>query len=476
MISTRFFKKRVLKNIYTIGLVLLTIFILLSFAKTSNRIADFGTCRAPFESGNWLNDPNDSKLWAPQSCVLKRFEQKDLQKCYKDHQVIFIGDYSIKSKYQNFISRLENKYVNTTKKVDMLNLNAIEAKTLDSIDLKYHYDPFLNGTEITAILKYLKNAKRANTIKGKKSLTDNNIMKKFEERKKYILILGVGDFYLNNTFDSNEILKWKKTIDNIIDIYASTQNSISSPIKLVISPIIPVTRNHLLTAKYDSKYFSTINGMNIYLKKYNKVIFIPLSWANMIHSDINTFGINSGYNFDLESYLMDILHNQNCNKLKDIQQYPFMHYCCSNYPFPSIFAFLLILMLFVFVPTVFMLKKYTVVIFGCVVTYMTLSKKYMLTRIFESFNTELTKNINTNNKNSGGINKNETTEANSSNTRETLLNNFFDQTNNDTSTTNITSVASVSTDILETTIITKNHVLKFSVILILCIIINMLFY
>ncbi|KAF2430937.1 Cas1p-domain-containing protein [Tothia fuscella] len=309
-------------------------------------------CSILLNEGRWL-DALESKpwrrpwqIWQPPGCLLREYHAEDVGHCAGTRQMLFAGD-----------STVRQVFWSVAKKVDLegaTEYSRIAAKHGDiqfthrDIDLRFIWDPFLNGTILANELEiYQDNAASTGSI--------DKLMK---EDPAVMIVIGGGLWYARQ-FEAGAVRQFKETLDKIITFTQRPDGSAwksTAPFsagfegignQVFFLPVEEPIYDRLSPARKLTILPEEIDQMNDYLHTLTPSHGLNIPWVYPVMTSKRKWAYEESGLHVIESIVnrrADILLNMRCNaKLDNVIGAPYERTCCSRYTSGNWFQWFLVL-------------------------------------------------------------------------------------------------------------------------------------
>ncbi|RGB39492.1 10 TM acyl transferase domain found in Cas1p-domain-containing protein [Rhizophagus diaphanus] len=268
-------------------------------------------CNSLLNDGSFL-DSTEHRNWQPSSCMMKKYDTQSATSCLKNRRILFIGDSTIRALFYSLIKKIEPT-INTTSQPKHSDLHF----TFNEITFDFRWDPYLNSNSTDILLG--KSHERSRGLFGKKPS---------------ILVMGSGLWYLRHR-GSGGINGWKKNIDKIFDVIASSPKAYFSIADAIFfAPVEYLVHEKLSPTRAITMSDEDIYKMNEYLKvkqKEKDLLDVPFVFNKIIEEAREETEDGLHYSDEIINIQADILLNYRCNDLLP-KKAPMSNTCCNRYP------------------------------------------------------------------------------------------------------------------------------------------------
>ncbi|KAI8819015.1 10 TM acyl transferase domain found in Cas1p-domain-containing protein [Fimicolochytrium jonesii] len=108
--------------------------------------SDPDTCDTQLADANWVTIPSASRTWHTETCFLQSYTAKPAQQCLHSSRITIIGDSTARQIYHSLSALLKSRSPLEIAQKGDRHSDLTEAAP-GSIDLAFHWDPFLNVTD-----------------------------------------------------------------------------------------------------------------------------------------------------------------------------------------------------------------------------------------------------------------------------------------------------------------------------------------
>jgi len=293
-------------------------------------------CSALLNEGSWLdparswNSQDDFKNWQPPGCMMHEYKAQDIQECFQDRRLIFIGDSTIRQVYWAIASKLDEKKAASEEAV----IADMKSKHMDAefmsrgVKIQFIWDPFLNSSKLEHELRYFKPNPSPDVVDNSAGL---------------ILIGTPGLWYAQNGTE-DYLREFRDSVENIIPFMDHSSNSKSqksnpfpartnAPNLLLLAPVQTPRFQLLDPGKAAVITPNKTDQMNEYLRQVSAHSEVDVAWSYsaMLENGIRQYedSIHVVRNVNLRK--ADVLLNLRCNGVSAKMGYPFNRTCCTSY-------------------------------------------------------------------------------------------------------------------------------------------------
>ncbi|KAA8568343.1 hypothetical protein MFRU_029g00640 [Monilinia fructicola] len=324
-------------------------------------------CGALLNKGQWL-DPgprwssrNPFQNWQPPGCMMYEYKRKDIQECFKERRLVFIGDSTTRQIFWAVAKKMDQERAEEeiTEHLDMEEKHKDLEFNSSGVRVQFIWDPYLNSTGLDRELK-----------KFDANPTEDS---KMDESAGLILLGSPGLWYARHG-QENFFKDFRDSIEHVIPFMdhdggehalraASSQPFPSrrkSPNFLLLAPVQVPWYQALSPSREETITPEKIDQMNDYLQQVSAHSEADVVWS----FSLMTWGGRGEYE---ESGLhvvdnvahrkADVLLNLRCNADAVERGYPYERTCCNNYRQPNAIQWLLILVGMILLPCIFLLRR-----------------------------------------------------------------------------------------------------------------------
>ncbi|QSZ34798.1 hypothetical protein DSL72_007656 [Monilinia vaccinii-corymbosi] len=330
-------------------------------------IADPYKCGALLNKGQWL-DPgprwssrNPFQNWQPPGCMMYEYKGKDIQECFKDRRLVFIGDSTTRQIFWAVAKKMDRERAEEEimEHLDMEEKHKDLEFVSSGVMVKFIWDPYLNSTGLDRELKSF----NANPAQDSK----------MDESAGLILLGSPGLWYARHG-QENFFKDFRDSIERAIPFMdhdggehalraASLQPFSSrrkSPNFLLLAPVQVPWYQALSPSREETITPEKIDQMNDYLQQISAHSEADIVWS----FSLMTWGGRGEYE---ESGLhvvdnvahrkADVLLNLRCNADAAERGYPYERTCCNNYRQPNVIQWFLLLVGTILLPLILLLRR-----------------------------------------------------------------------------------------------------------------------
>jgi hypothetical protein len=340
-------------------------------------ISDPYKCGALLNKGEWL-DPgprwsshNPFQIWQPPGCLLHEYKKDDIQECFGQQRLVFIGD-----------STTRQIFWAVAKKMDQERAEEQMADILDSdykhrdleftsagVTAQFIWDPWLNSTGSDVELKNFRADPRQDH--GDQA-----------RRSAGLVLLGAPGLWNARHGQENYFKDFRESIDRVIPYMdhapigsgLSTQLSRPFPVRqtspnlLLLAPVQVPRYQYLSPSREETITPEKIDAMNDLLQQVSAHSYADVVWSYslMTFSGRATYE-DSGLHVveNVAHRKADVLLNLRCNSNAASRGYPFDRTCCSNYTHMAGVQWIMLLGGMFFLPgLLFIRRKHTALRIG----------------------------------------------------------------------------------------------------------------
>jgi hypothetical protein len=316
-------------------------------------------CNAVLNEGQFL-DALEAKpwrrpwqIWQPPGCLLHEYRADDLGHCTGSRRMVFVGDSTVRQLFWAVAKKVnQGDAFEANKQSDKHSDIQFERR---GIDLRFVWDPFLNGTTLADELEIYQNsiASQGGSKKGQ------------EETPAVMIILGGGLWYARH-FEVGAVRQFKAAVDNIIGFTQRLDGSAWKPSapfngaegigdQVFFTPIEEPLYEHLSPSRQISILSEEVDQMNGFLHQLTPSHGLNIPWVfpvmtaprkkwTMEESGLHTIE-------SISNRRADVLLNLRCNaKIDRAVGSPYERTCCSNYTSGNWFQWVLVVFAVVILP------------------------------------------------------------------------------------------------------------------------------
>ncbi|PQE02959.1 CAS1 domain-containing protein [Rutstroemia sp. NJR-2017a BVV2] len=329
-------------------------------------ISDPYKCGALLNKGQWLDaGPRWSSRkpfqnWQPPGCILHEYKRKDIQECFKNRRVVFVGDSTTRQIFWAVAKKMDQERAEE----EMTELLDLDQKHKDlefssgGVTVQFVWDPWLNSTGLD---KELKNF-NANPRPGAK--TDESAS---------LLLLGAPGLWYARHGQENYFKEFRESIEHVIPFMDHARGD---------SPILPGARpfpstnkspNFLLLAPVQVPWYQALSPsreetitpekidlMNDYLQQVSAHSDADIVWSFSLmtwagRGEYEESGLHVVDN--VAHRKADVLLNLRCNADAVERGYPYDRTCCNNYRQPNVIQWSIVLTGMLLLPAVVFVRR-----------------------------------------------------------------------------------------------------------------------
>ncbi|KAK6601679.1 Cas1 domain-containing protein [Botrytis cinerea] len=291
-------------------------------------ISDPYKCGALLNKGQWL-DPgprwsskNPFQNWQPPGCMMHEYKRKDIQECFKERRLVFVGDSTTRQIFWAVAKKMDQRRAEE-QITEHLDLDLVDKhKDLEfsssGVTVQFIWDPYLNSTGLDRELKSF-NANPAQDAKTDESAG--------------LILLGApgcGEHALQAAASQSFPSRRK------------------SPNFLLLAPVQVPWYQALSPSREETITPEKIDQMNDYLQQ-----FFAHDLAGQ--GEYEESGLHVVDN--VAHRKADVLLNLRCNADSVERGYPFDRTCCNSYRQPNAIQWLFVLVGMILLPSVFLLRR-----------------------------------------------------------------------------------------------------------------------
>lgn len=302
-------------------------------------------CNALLNKGQWLDAGpkwkavTSFKNWQPPGCILHEYQNQDIQDCFQDRNIVFIGDSTTRQIFWAVAQKLDR--LRATMEMEELIQDKIKHRDIQFVDgrvtVKFIWDPWLNTTSLEQELKDFKAYSSSGTEGGETSAG--------------VILLGAPGLWFARHGQENFFKDFRDAIDAVIP-YMDRRSEETVPLPrsplpsseqsanlLFLAPVQVPWYQDLSPSREETMTPEKIDQMNDYLQQTsaNSKADVIWSYSLMAWNDPGAYeesGLHVVNNVALRK--ADVLLNSRCNADRGRRSYPFDATCCSNYVEPGV--------------------------------------------------------------------------------------------------------------------------------------------
>ncbi|KAN0115113.1 Cas1p domain containing protein [Hyaloscypha variabilis] len=318
-------------------------------------ISDPYKCGALLNKGEWL-DPgprrsfrNPFQLWQPPGCLLHEYKKDDIQGCFGQQRLVFIGDSTIRQIFWAVAKKMDQERAEE----DMAEMLDSDQKHKDleftsaGVTVHFIWDPWLNSTGLDVELEsFQADPRQDGGGEAAKSAS--------------LILLGAPGLWNARHGQENYFKDFRESIDRVIPYmdHAPIGSGLShrlsrpfpvrqtSPNLLLLAPV-QVPRYQSLTPSREATITpEKIDVMNDLLQQVSAHSYADVVWSYSLmtfsgRGEYEDSGLHVVEN--VAHRKADVLLNLRCNSNAASKGYPFDRTCCSNYTYMASVQWLILL-------------------------------------------------------------------------------------------------------------------------------------
>ncbi|GAA5929765.1 uncharacterized protein JCM15063_004242 [Sporobolomyces koalae] len=291
-------------------------------------------CRALLNTGRWLDSSHST--WQPEGCMLHPYTPKQVGQCLQGRTVVFMGDSTVRQVFYAAVKHVDKKVETVAEK------HSDRTITAGGITFSFYWDPFLNSTKATQLLK--------GTLAAKSS------------DRPTLAVIGSGIWYLRHP-EAGGISTWNRKMD---DIFAAA-NPALPPLadELILLPVENAIESRLSPERAATVHLEDIKTMNqglddrirsaaakargAYATRQRPILAIPRSFNKLIAGLEDETADGLHFSDSVSKVQASILLNLRCNDVLP-KKFPFDKTCCFQYPSPNYVQIALLVVLLAWAP------------------------------------------------------------------------------------------------------------------------------
>ncbi|GAA5831482.1 hypothetical protein JCM3766R1_001771 [Sporobolomyces carnicolor] len=291
-------------------------------------------CRSLLNTGRWLDASHTS--WQPEGCMLHPYTPKQVTQCLEGRNVVFMGDSTVRQVFYAAVKHVDKKVETVAEK------HSDRTITAGGITFSFYWDPFLNSTKATQLLKGTLGAATG----GKPTLA----------------VIGSGIWYLRHA-ESGGISAWNRKMDDIFAAASPSHPPLAD--ELILLPVENAIESRLSPERAATVHLEDIQTMNQGLddrirsaaakagasvsKRQRPVLAIPRAFNKLIAGleDETVDGLH--FSDSVSKVQASILLNLRCNDVLP-KKFSFDKTCCFQYPAPNYVQMALLAILLAWAP------------------------------------------------------------------------------------------------------------------------------
>jgi len=298
--------------------------------------ADPYKCSALLNKGRWLdparswNSQDDFKNWQPPGCMMHQYRANDIQQCFQNRRLVFIGDSTIRQVYWAVASKLDKKKAADEEAlIANMDQKHVDAEFMSrGVKIQFIWDPFLNSSKLEHELRYFK-------PNPSPSVVDNSAG---------LILAGAPGLWYAQNGTENYLKDFRDSVENVIPFMDHSSNPKSpkskpfparkdSPNLLLLAPV-QIPRYQLLDPSRAGLITrNKTDQMNEYLHQVSAHSEADIVWSYsaMLEHGIRQYedSVHVVKNVNLRK--ADVLLNLRCNGISAKKGPPFNRTCCSSY-------------------------------------------------------------------------------------------------------------------------------------------------
>ncbi|EMR82287.1 putative cas1 domain-containing protein [Botrytis cinerea BcDW1] len=332
-------------------------------------ISDPYKCGALLNKGQWL-DPgprwsskNPFQNWQPPGCMMHEYKRKDIQECFKERRLVFVGDSTTRQIFWAVAKKMDQRRAEE-QITEHLDLDLVDKhKDLEfsssGVTVQFIWDPYLNSTGLDRELKSF-NANPAQDAKTDESAG--------------LILLGAPGLWYARHGQENFFKDFRDSIEHVIPFMdhdggehalqaAASQSFPSrrkSPNFLLLAPVQVPWYQALSPSREETITPEKIDQMNDYLQQVSAHSEADIVWSFSLmtwagQGEYEESGLHVVDN--VAHRKADVLLNLRCNADSVERGYPFDRTCCNSYRQPNAIQWLFVLVGMILLPSVFLLRR-----------------------------------------------------------------------------------------------------------------------
>ncbi|CZR54500.1 uncharacterized protein PAC_04384 [Phialocephala subalpina] len=316
--------------------------------------ADPFKCGALLNKGEWLdpgprwNSRNPFQNWQPPGCIMHEYKKQDIQGCFYDRRLVFIGDSTTRQIFWAVAKKMDQEKAEE-EIADMLDHNGkhedLEFES-SGVFVQFIWDPWLNSTGLNRELQKFSviSALEPTGATGESAA---------------LLLLGAPGLWYARHGQENFMKDFRDSVEHVIPYMDHTSGDLdnpppsrsfnarqASPNMLLMAPIQVPRYEALSPSREETITPEKIDQMNDFLQQVSAHSEADIVWSyNLMTWNGRAQYEESGLHVieNVAHRKADVLLNLRCNAGPVSSKYPFSHTCCSNYTQPNGIQWVLIL-------------------------------------------------------------------------------------------------------------------------------------
>ncbi|CAG8980395.1 hypothetical protein HYALB_00003959 [Hymenoscyphus albidus] len=332
----------------------------------SSDVSDPFKCSALLNKGQWLDTGPKWKArgffenWQPPGCIMHEYQNQDIQDCFRDRNIVFVGDSTTRQVFWAVAQKLDGG--RATREMEELiqdkNKHRDIQFTHGRVTVKFTWDPWLNSTGLMQELKNFKAYTSRDADAGDASAS--------------VILLGAPGLWYARHGQENFFKDFRDAVDAVIP-YMDRRSEETLPLPrsplpspeqsanlLFLAPVQVPRYQDLSPSREETIIPEKIDQMNDYLQQSSAHSKADVIWSYSLMTwnapaAYEESGLHVVNNVALRK--ADVLLNSRCNADRGRRSYPFDATCCSNYVEPGASQWLTILMGMVILPVLLLLRR-----------------------------------------------------------------------------------------------------------------------
>ncbi|KAJ8065732.1 hypothetical protein OCU04_006402 [Sclerotinia nivalis] len=329
-------------------------------------IPDPYKCGALLNKGQWL-DPgprwssrNPFQNWQPPGCMMYEYKQKDIQECFKERRLVFIGDSTTRQIFWAVAKKMDQERAEEGIKEHL----ELEEKHTDlefsssGVTVQFIWDPYLNSTGLDRELN---------------KFNANPAQESEKEESAGLILLGAPGLWYARHGQENFFKDFRDSIEHVIPFMdhdggehalkaSASQPFLSkkkSPNFLLLAPVQVPWYQALSPSREETITPEKIDQMNDYLQQVSAHSEADIVWSFSLmtwagRGEYEESGLHVVDN--VAHRKADVLLNLRCNADAAERGYPYERTCCNNYRQPNFIQWLIILVGMILLPIIFLIR------------------------------------------------------------------------------------------------------------------------
>ncbi|KAI9646102.1 hypothetical protein NHQ30_005542 [Ciborinia camelliae] len=330
-------------------------------------VSDPYKCGALLNKGQWL-DPgprwssrNPFQNWQPPGCMMYEYKQKDIQECFQERRLVFIGDSTTRQIFWAVAKKMDQERAEEkiTEHLDLEEKHKDLEFSSSGVTVRFIWDPYLNSTGLDRELKSF-NANPAQDSKKDESAA--------------LILLGSPGLWYARHGQENFFKDFRDSIEHVIPfmdhvggehaLKEATSNPFplkrKSPNFLLLAPVQVPWYQALSPSREETITPEKIDQMNDYLQQVSAHSEADIVWSFSLmtwagRGEYEESGLHVVDN--VAHRKADVLLNLRCNADAVERGYPYERTCCNNYRQPNTIQWLFLLVGMILLPIILLLRR-----------------------------------------------------------------------------------------------------------------------